>query len=78
MRKLILFAILIVVKTNAQTYFALPDSNTLWTIADTYSGWSRIIVKGDSLYGSYTYKKYHAVNDSNLSIIAATFLAIVR
>ena len=82
MRKLIIILFFIgCYKSNAQSnYIALPDSNSLWTITAIYSGGSnsRIVVKGDSLYGSYSYKKYYAVNDSNLSIATYTFLAIVR
>jgi hypothetical protein len=76
MKKLIPIVLLFVIKTNAQTYYKFPDSNAVWT--ETQSSVTKFAVKGDSIYNTFTYKKYYMVNDTNLSTATYTYFAMVR
>jgi hypothetical protein len=67
---------------KAQTYKAFPDSNAKWTVSSVVGFVSSTIsiyqVKNDSVYNSFTYKKYFRVSDTSINPVSSQLFAIVR
>jgi hypothetical protein len=56
-----------------QSYFAFPDSNCVWSVEKV-----KYVIKGDSTYNSFNYKKYYKTTDSSLTLDSLKFVGLVR
>jgi hypothetical protein len=82
MRNLILLILLVFCKCDfrSQSYIAFPDSNAKWNMTPGGIGTPVVIysVKGDSVFNSYTYKKYYMVSDTGANPVSSEYFAMVR